>query len=261
MIEGFCNRLINSYKDVCNAVKDITLAITGDSSVTSQYRLIPGDKSGNKNFVVNAVDFSTLNETVVFIGPHTVGVKLFSKGHTPVCNYAISRKDGVQLVQIKYPDGTGMEQRCVFDEYSKAYLFDRTDITLPAEELLDIDVYRNAIIKEGFNLGVIYAQNPETKQLRIGIRIPKQNRYLNPLLQNPDIMNAELNRISGIIAQNPIPFFNAHTNCLTLVSPNEIYTNVYEFKKSFIEMIQTIKKNQDENQTKIDPDSPIQSDR
>ena len=257
MIEDFCNRLINSYNDVCEAVEDITMAINGDSRTTSQYRLIPADKSGNKNFVVNAVNFSTLDETLVFVGPHTVGVKLFSKGHAPVCNYAISRKDGVQLVQIKYPDGTGMEQRCVFDEYSKAYLFDRTDITLPAEELVDIEVYGNAVIKEGFNLGVVFAQNPQTKQLRIGIRIPKQNYYLNSLLQNPDIVNAELNRLSGIIAQNPISFFNAHTNCLSLVSPNEIYTNIYEFKKAFKEMIQSLKK----NQSKIEPDTPAQDDR
>ncbi|MBR2705221.1 MAG: hypothetical protein IKE91_07115 [Clostridia bacterium] len=257
MIVDFCNRLINSYNDVCKAVEDITMAINGDPKSTSEYRLIPGDKSRNNNFVVNAVDFSTLNETTIFIGKHTVGVKMFGPKHTPICNYAITRKDGVQIVQIKYPDGTGMEQKCVFDKYANAYLFNRTNVTLPAEELFDLDVYGNAIIQQGFPIAIVYQQ---TNTLNIGVSFPNNGIDVNPILNDNAIRTAELRRISEYVGGNAMSFIHAHTNCLSLVSPKEIYTNALEFQKAFTRMIRQLKKEQG-SINPMEPDTPVQNDR
>lgn len=261
MILGFSNRLINTYGDVCNAVSDIALAIEGDPRTSSQYRLIPFNKSGKKNFVVNAVDFKTLNETVIFISGQTIGVKLFSKNHTPECSYSVSRKDGVQVIKIEFPDGTGMEQRSVFDDYANAYLFDKTTLDVLASEVINIDDYEDEIINEDLKLQIIYAHDTQTKLIKLGLSFipgdPDAERH--PY----DIGEYEsLQEISGSIAENAMPFIQAHANCLSLTSPKAFYSCVHDFKTAFTEMINQLEKNQGSyNPSEHDGAVPHSSDR
>lgn len=241
MITNFSNRLMNTYKDVCSAVNDITLAINGDSKSTSQYRLIPFDKTKKNNFVVNAVEFNTLDETLVFIGPNTIGVKLYSKKHELICSYSVSRKNGIQIVQIQYPDGTGISQRSVFNDYANAYLFDRTSITLDAEDLVDVEALRDNIISEKQKINIVYHRNPDDNQLHIRASLHYDGEQMIGQY-SPNEVHSSLIKISNYIMENIRPFIDAHTNCLSLIVTKEFITSTSDFKKAFTRMIRQLEK-------------------
>ncbi|MBR2743777.1 MAG: hypothetical protein IKE01_00565 [Clostridia bacterium] len=239
-----------TYDDVCSAVEDVTSSIRGDSENTSQYRIIPMTKSKGKNILINAVEFNSLNETVIFIGKQTIGVKLFSKNHIPVCSYSVSRKDGVQIIQIKYPDGTGMEQKCIYDDTTNEFVFDKTRITLFVKDIVNIDDFTDEIIDDNFKINLTFNQNPGSNFVKMAVNFDQNddsNKDVYSVEEHPELLE-----ICDMIKEKSESVVQTHIDCLSLLGLTTFYRDIRAFRNSFVWMLRQMEQNQnrDEEQNK-----------
>ena len=247
----FSNKYIETYTDTCNAVADISMAINGDKQSDSRYRIIPLIKKG-KNMQFNAVDFNTLNETLIFMSQKTIGVKLFSKNHTPISSYSVSRNNGTQIILITYPDGTSMEQKSLYNPESGSYVYSETICTILASDIINPDDYSDEIINQDLKVRLMYDINPDNRMIRLKIAfIDDANDSLYYMEEHPELLE-----ISNLITENGFEYVQSHLNCLSLNDPEKYYHIIGDFYSSFKKMIKEIHNRQQNLDDSTNPNKP-----
>jgi len=203
-------------------------------------------KSKGKNILINAVEFNSLNETVIFIGKRTIGVKLFSKNHTPVCSYSVSKKDGVQIIQIKYPDGTGMEQKYTYDGITKDFVFDETKITVFAKDFVSTDDFSDEIINDNFKVNLKFTQNPGSNRVKVVVNFEQKEDSEADVYSVEE--HPELLKICDIIKDNSKLIVQRHINCLIISCFKIFYSDISEFRRLFVGMLRQMEQNQNRDE-------------
>jgi len=166
-------------------VHDIMLAYKDGQKSNAQYQIIPFTKDGKQFIRYDVINMETKELTSMFYSNKTIGVKLYDSEHNYKCYYSVSQKNNIQVIQVDYADGTGIEQTYIKDNKTNKYMLTETLEIIPASDIIDLYDYTDQVVNEDLLLCCIYQKDSNMNLIRFSTSysnaelLSESNKYYN----------------------------------------------------------------------------------